>query len=147
MEHHLAQANVAYALASLDSPKMAGFVRASAHVNRAADAADGFVWRLQDAAAVPFLGDERWVVNVSVWQSMAAFETFSFSDPHRRIMQLRSRWFEPHNQPATACWWVPAGHLPDLAEAHRQVLRLWEDGTSAEVFGLGTGVPPAPPVS
>ena len=75
MDHHLAQANVAYALAPLDSPKMAGFVRASAHVNRAADSADGFVWRLQDAAAVPFLGDERWVVNVSVWTSMAAFET------------------------------------------------------------------------
>ncbi|WP_157965906.1 DUF3291 domain-containing protein [Euzebya rosea] len=145
MDHHLAQVNVAYAVAPLDSPRMAGFVRAAAHVNRAADAAAGFVWRLEDAAAVPFLGDERWVVNVSVWRSMADLEAFTFTDPHRRIMLLRGRWFEPHDAPATACWWVPDGHVPDLAEAHDRVRRLWEEGSSPDVFALGAGVPPPPP--
>lgn len=151
MGFHLAQVNVAYAVADLDSPAMAGFVRAQPHVNRAADANDGLVWRLQDESGgstnVPFLNDDRWVVNLSVWRSMADLEAFTFSDPHRKIMAMRKKWFEPHDKPATACWWVPAGHLPDTAEAERMLTRLWAEGSSDAVFALGAGAVPAPPAT
>lgn len=151
MSFNLAQVNVALALAPMDSPKMAGFVRALDHVNRAAEAAEGFVWRLQDesgdATAIPFLNDERWVVNLSVWRSLEELERLVHERPHQPIMGLRNRWFEPLDKPATACWWVPEGHLPDVAEAERMITRLWEEGPSAEVFGFGGGVPPAAPTT
>ncbi len=55
-EMHIAQVNVARALEPLDSPLLADFVAALAPVNALADAAPGFVWRLQtedgDATAV-----------------------------------------------------------------------------------------------
>ncbi len=44
---HLAQLNVARLLEPLDSPRLAQFVAALDEVNAAADAAPGFVWRLQ----------------------------------------------------------------------------------------------------
>ena len=49
-DHHLAQANFGRMLAPLDSPALAGFAAALDPVNALADAAPGFVWRLQDDA-------------------------------------------------------------------------------------------------
>ena len=48
MKFQLAQINVARALTPLDSPRMAGFVANLDRLNALADAAPGFVWRLQD---------------------------------------------------------------------------------------------------
>ena len=45
--HHLAQVNIALPVAPLDCPALADFVAALAEVNALADAAPGFVWRLQ----------------------------------------------------------------------------------------------------
>ena len=45
--HHLAQINVARLRAPIDAPETADFVAALAPVNAHADAAPGFVWRLQ----------------------------------------------------------------------------------------------------
>ena len=47
MEYLLAQVNIGRLLEPLDSPRLAGFVAALDQVNAAADAAPGFVWRLQ----------------------------------------------------------------------------------------------------
>lgn len=149
MPHHFAQVNVARAVAPLDSPVMADFMAALDHVNAAADVAPGFVWRLQDdsgnATSVPFLGDDRMIVNLSVWRSMADLEAYMYSAPHQPILRRRREWFEPLGKPATACWWVPAGHLPDVGEAATMLTRLWVEGSSDVVFALGRGVPPAPP--
>ena len=63
---HLAQINVARAVAELDSPVMAGFVSQLAEINALADRSPGFVWRLQtdagDATAVRAYGDPRIIV-------------------------------------------------------------------------------------
>jgi hypothetical protein len=45
--HHLAQLNIGRIPAPLDSPVLAGFVDNLEPVNAIADAAPGFVWRLQ----------------------------------------------------------------------------------------------------
>jgi hypothetical protein len=47
MDYVLAQANIARLLAPLDSEQLADFVAALDPVNAVADAAPGFVWRLQ----------------------------------------------------------------------------------------------------
>ena len=48
--YHVAQCNIGQVLAPLDSPQLAGFVAALEPVNRMADEASGFVWRLQTEA-------------------------------------------------------------------------------------------------
>jgi len=67
--------NVARLLHSLDAPETAGFVAALAPVNALADAAPGFVWRLQtdsgDATAIRVF--DAIIVNLSVWESLEAF--------------------------------------------------------------------------
>ena len=44
---HLAQVNIARAIALLDAPELADFVASLEPVNALADGAPGFVWRLQ----------------------------------------------------------------------------------------------------
>lgn len=64
----LAQLNIAVMRAPLDAPPMADFVANLDRINALADAAPGFVWRLQtaegDATAVRPLGDST-LVNMS----------------------------------------------------------------------------------
>ena len=71
---HLAQLNVARLAAPLDSPQLADFVASLDAINKLADAAPGFVWRLQtedgDATGMRALDDDRLIVNLSVWRSL-----------------------------------------------------------------------------
>jgi hypothetical protein len=50
MNVHLAQINIGRLRAPLDDPKIAGFVAPHDPINALADAAPGFVWRLQSAS-------------------------------------------------------------------------------------------------
>jgi hypothetical protein len=50
MNFHLAQINIGRLMAPLDDPKIAGFVAQLDPINALADAAPGFVWRLQSAS-------------------------------------------------------------------------------------------------
>jgi Domain of unknown function (DUF3291) len=47
MTLHLAQINIGRLIAPVDDPRIAGFVSQLDPVNAIADAAPGFVWRLQ----------------------------------------------------------------------------------------------------
>lgn len=62
MTHELAQVNISRLKYPLDSPELKDFVDGLDHVNGVADAAEGFVWRLQgeggDATGVGVFGDE-----------------------------------------------------------------------------------------
>lgn len=70
---HLAQVNIARMRAPLDAPLLAGFVARLDDMNALADAAPGFVWRLQtdagDATALRPYDDERILFNLSVWET------------------------------------------------------------------------------
>src|SRR5215467_13308179 len=72
MKHyHLAQINVGRMVAPVDSPRMAGFVALLDPVNREAEQAPGYVWRLQtpagNATGVQAFDDPRILVNYSIW--------------------------------------------------------------------------------
>ena len=138
--HNLAQVNIALPREPLDSALLADFVAALDPVNALADAADGFVWRLQtedgDATAIRAFGDDRLIVNMSVWESLEALRGFVYSGPHLEVMRRRREWFERIGTPILALWWVPAGTLPTVrrrraarrasrrARAHAARLRL-----------------------
>lgn len=81
--HQLAQLNVDRLLAPLDSAQLADLVHALDPVNALADASPGFVRRLQrddgNATGMRTLGDDMLIVNLSVWESPAAFTFASLS--------------------------------------------------------------------
>ena len=135
----LAQVNIALPAAPLDSARLAGFVTALEPVNAAADAAPGFVWRLEtedgDATAVRGFGDDRIIVNMSVWESVEALADFVYRDPgHLAVLRRRREWFPPMAEAHTVLWWVPAGHRPTVAEAEQRLALLREDGQSVAAF-------------
>src|SRR3954447_14758172 len=95
--YQLAQVNIGRPVAPLTQPELAGFVAALEPVNALADAAPGFVWRLQtedgDATAVRVLDDDALIVNMSVWASLETFTEFVFRGAHVEVMRRRRQWF------------------------------------------------------
>lgn len=135
---HLAQLNIARLLAPIDSPQLADFVAALEPVNALADAAPGFVWRLQtdegNATSIRPYDDDMLVVNMSVWESLDALRDFVFGAEHRAIMAGRRQWFERMADAYVVLWWVPEGHIPTVEEAKDRLERLRRDGPSEDAF-------------
>ncbi|WP_437926272.1 DUF3291 domain-containing protein [Sorangium sp. So ce291] len=153
--HHLAQVNIALPLEPLDSARLADFVAALDPVNALADAAPGFVWRLKtdggNATAVRAFGDDRILVNMSVWASAEALSDFVFRSPgHAAVMRRRREWFVPMKEAITALWWIPAGHTPTVAEAEERLEHLRQHGptprafTFRQLFAAPDALAPAP---
>jgi hypothetical protein len=151
VEYLLAQVNIARMREPLDSPLLAGFVAALDPVNALADAAPGFVWRLQtedgNALAVRAFdwdraGSAGVLINMSVWESVGALAAFVYSDEHREVMRQRRTWFSQMEAAHTALWWVPRGHVPTPEEAEERVIHLREFGPTVHAFTLREHFPP-----
>jgi len=151
MSHVLAQINVARLRAPLESPALADFVAALDPVNAAADAAPGFVWRLQtedgNATAVRAFewdagGSAGVIVNMSAWESAEALAAFVYSDAHRQILRRRREWFRPMAEAYAALWWIRRGTTPTTAEAEDRVRYLRAHGPTPYAFTLRVHFPP-----
>ncbi|GKQ40293.1 DUF3291 domain-containing protein [Streptomyces sp. A012304] len=149
----LAQVNISRLKFPLDSPELKDFVDALEPVNADAEAADGFVWRLQsesgDATDVRVFGDDWLIVNMTVWRDPEALTAYMYQGRHREMLSRRREWFERVREAMTALWWVPAGHRPTVAEAEARLLHLRAHGPTPYAFTLRTSFPAqgAEPVS
>ena len=144
--YHVAQCNIGRVRAPLDSPQLAGFVAALEPVNRMADEAPGFVWRLQteagDATAIRAFEDDMLLLNMSVWESIEALAEFTYRTPHRDVMRRRREWFERLADAYLVLWWVPAGTLPTVVEARARLEALRRDGPTLAAFTFHSPFPP-----
>ena len=135
---HIAQLNVARAVAPLDSPTLADFMAALDGVNALAEASPGFVWRLKsdsgNATDIRAGDDPQLIVNMSVWASVEALFAFVYRSAHNKVMVRRREWFEKPAEAYQVLWWVPAGHAPTLAEALARLAHLRAQGPSAHAF-------------
>lgn len=135
--HHLAQLNIAAMKAPLESAEMADFVANLERINTLAEAAPGFVWRLQDeagdATAIRPFGDEV-LVNMSVWQDVQSLSDYVYKSAHTEMLKRRREWFGRIEQAHQVLWWVPSGHRPDVAEAAERLAHLREHGATAHAF-------------
>ncbi len=135
--YHLAQLNIAKMKYPLDSLEMADFVARLEEINALADAAPGFVWRLQtdagDATGIDFFGADV-LVNMSLWSDLDALRDFAFRSAHRDVLARRRDWFDTLDEAYTVLWWVAAGHLPDLDEAAERLECLRRDGPGPRAF-------------
>jgi hypothetical protein len=53
---------------------------------------------------------------------------------HLDVLRRRREWFEALGEAYLALWWVPAGHIPSVAEAEERVAALRERGPTAYAF-------------
>lgn len=140
-QYHLAEINIGRTLAPLDSPVMAEFVEALAEINALADGSPGFVWRLQsddgNATAIRVYEDPLTIVNLSVWESVAALRAYAYQSRHVNFVRRRSEWFEslPQNS-YMALWWVPVGTLPTALEAKERLDHLTANGETPYAFSF-----------
>lgn len=135
---HLAQINIAHAIAPMESDVMEGFVSRIDEINALADKADGFVWRLQEeagnATGIQAYDDPNVVVNISVWQSLDYLKNFVYQTAHRELIKDRGLWFKQNMLSHLALWWIPEGCLPSLEEAKSKLILLDTMGPSADAF-------------
>jgi hypothetical protein len=136
---HLAQANIGRIRAPLDHATMDGFRTQLDPINALADQTPGFVWRLQtedgNAMAIrPDADDALMAINMSVWESLESLQQFVYRSAHVGPLRDRKQWFEPMDGPILVLWWVPAGHIPTVAEALDRLKYLKEHGPTAHAF-------------
>ncbi len=135
--YHLAQLNIAWMKAPLESPEMADFVANLERINALAEGSLGYVWRLQDeagdATTIRPFGDEV-LVNMSVWQDVQSLSDYVYKSAHTEMLKRRREWFERVEQMHQVLWWVPAGHRPSVAEAAERLAYLREHGATAQAF-------------
>jgi heme-degrading monooxygenase HmoA len=143
---HLAQLNVARMRAPLDDPSMADFVDNLERINKLGDASPGFVWRLQDddGAATSYrpFDDDDIIVNLTVWESVAALRAYAYTTEHRDFLRRRREWFLPLDSPYLALWWLPEGELPTVEDAVARLAHLAERGPSERAFTFASVVEP-----
>jgi hypothetical protein len=136
---HLAQVNIGRIVAPLDDPIMEGFKSQLDPINALADRSPGFVWRMQtedgNAMAIrPYADDDRMAMNMSVWESFDALQQFVYQTAHVGTLRDRKQWFEPMDGPILALWWIPAGHIPTVAEAKDRLAHLKAHGPTPHAF-------------
>ncbi|MEQ8177000.1 MAG: DUF3291 domain-containing protein [Amphiplicatus sp.] len=136
---HIAQLNVGTTAYDLDDPRMAGFVDNLDRVNAIAERSKGFVWRLKDeagdATGIKVSDDPRFIVNMSVWETVEDLERFVFATVHRKFYARGEEWFHKMTTPRFVMWPVPVGHRPTVEEALSRLDKLTEEGPSDEAFG------------
>lgn len=137
-EYHIAQLNIGRLLAPLGSPQTVDFEAALDPINALADAAPGFVWRLQDdegnATSFRPFPDDTLLINMSVWETIDALEEYVYRSNHLAVLRRRREWFEKLEEHHMVLWWVRAGHIPDLTEAGERLEQLRELGPTPEAF-------------
>ena len=135
---HIAQLNIARLRADRDDPVVAEFFAAIDPINAIADVSPGFVWRLQDesgdATGIRLWDDDRLIVNMSVWSSIAALEDYVYRSAHVGVMRRRREWFDRLEQRYLVLWWVPGGHIPSIDEAKARLEHLEAHGPTPTAF-------------
>jgi len=135
---HLAQINIARAVAPIDDPVMAEFVDQLEAINAVADASPGFVWRLQsesgNATDIQAYSDPRIIINMSVWESAEALFDYVYKSDHLSVLRRRRDWFERANRPIMALWWIEAGQTPSVEDGVARLDYLAEHGPTERAF-------------
>src|SRR5438477_1008897 len=138
MTFHLAQINIGRLIAPMDDPRIADYIAHLAPVNALADAAPGFVWRLQSAYGnamdISYNGDPAINVNMSVWESVETLREYVYKSNHVQVLRDRAKWFEKMNKPFACLWWVRAGHVPTVAEGRQRLEHYQTPGPTRYSF-------------
>jgi hypothetical protein len=148
MKYHLAQINIGRITgAAIDDPVMKEFVDQLDTINALAEESDGFVWRLKsgegNATSFNPYGDNRIIINFSVWESAEQLKAYVYNSAHTEVMRNRKKWFEKFGKPYYALWYVEKGTIPSVKEAVGRLDYLQTNGCSSHAFDF-SGLFPKP---
>jgi len=136
-EHHLAQLNIVKMKFDIDAPELCDFFARFDEINALADESPGFVWRLQlddeDSTAIDHFGPD-YLVNMSVWEDVDSLHCYVYRSAHSEVMARRKQWFDRMLEAYSVLWWIPAGTVPTIAQAHEHLQCLRDNGPDAEAF-------------
>ena len=134
----LAQINIAQLVAPEGDARVQPFFDALEQVNALADAAPGFVWRLQseggNATDIQPTPDPLLIVNMSVWQDAESLYDFVYRSAHSAQMMRRREYFQKFEGAFQALWWVAQGRRPTIEEGLSRLWLLDRYGPSAYAF-------------
>jgi hypothetical protein len=143
--HQLAQINIGRLIAPVGDPKVAEFVKQLEPINAIADRAPGFIWRLQSASGnatdIVYSDDPSMLVNMSVWESLEALRNYVYRSDHVRVFRDRAKWFVKLDKPIYCLWWVPAGHIPTVAEGRERMEHYQQHGSTPFSFWFSQPFP------
>ena len=136
---HLAQLNIAEAIASMASPEMTDFVNNIERINSLAESSPGYIWRLTDEGSdnsysMQLFDSEFIITNMSVWKDKESLFDFVYNTAHVEIFKRRKEWFSKMPQMHMVLWFINEGHIPDIEEAKERLQYLREHGESAYAF-------------
>jgi len=147
--YQLAQANVAYAIAPADDPRLADYVARLDEINRLADGSPGFVWRYLTDSRDPEqreFGDPLVLFNMSVWESIDALHAYTYRTAHSEVYAGRKKWFIDQKAVvgghALAMWWIQRGERPTVADAKQRLAAIVEHGPTERAFTFKQRFPP-----
>jgi heme-degrading monooxygenase HmoA len=147
--YHLAQANVAYALAPAEDPRLADYIARLDEMNQLADRSPGFVWRYLTDSRDPTqreFSDPFVLFNMSVWESIDALHAYTYRTAHSEVYAARKRWFVDHKAVvgghALAMWWIPSGERPTVTDAKSRLAEIVANGPSERAFTFKQRFPP-----
>jgi hypothetical protein len=74
------------------------------------------------------------LVNMSVWKSVEALRDYVYRSRHVAVLRDRAQWFQKMEKPHYCLWWVPAGHIPTVAEGRERLEHYQEHGPTPVSF-------------
>ncbi len=145
-DFHLAQVNIGRLIAPIDSPEIAPFVAGLDHINALAERSPGFIWRLKSASNnatdIPYSDDDPTIlVNMSVWDSIESLKAYVYNTEHVEYFRQRRAWFQKMDKPHYCLWWIPAGHIPTVAEAREHLEHYQQQGSTSFSFWFSQPFP------
>ncbi len=142
MNYHLAQLNLADAIADMDSPIMADFVNNTDRINALAGKSPGFVWSLEERSEdekedrVAIFGKESLLVNMTVWEDKQSLFDFVYKSMHKDIMIRKKEWFAKMPKMHMVLWFVPVGHQPTISEGKARLEHYRAHGATGFAFNF-----------
>jgi hypothetical protein len=137
---HLAQFNIAEAIAPMDSPVMADFINNTDRINALAEESPGFVWRFtdkgEDAYSVRAFDSDFILVNMSVWRDRDSLFQFVYQSGHMEIFRRKKEWFSKLPKMHMVLWYVEPGHQPTVLEGKERLDYLQKQGESKYAFSF-----------
>ncbi|WP_298553427.1 DUF3291 domain-containing protein [uncultured Algibacter sp.] len=136
---HLAEVNIAKPLAPMDNPIMQDFVNNVDKMNAIADAADGFIWRLQDEdkdEATAIFQDDSLIINMSVWENLESLFNYTYNSGHIKVFKRKKEWFSKMKMMHMAFWYVPEGYEPTFQDAKNRLDYLNKHGDTPYAFSF-----------
>ncbi|WP_396600959.1 DUF3291 domain-containing protein [Algibacter sp. R77976] len=137
--YHLAQVNIAKRLAPMDDPIMQDFVNNVDNMNAIADAAEGFVWRLQDEdkdEATHVFQDDSFIINMSVWENLESLFNYTYKSGHIEVFKRKKEWFSKMKMMHMAFWYVPEDYMPSFQDAKDRLDYLNTHGDTPYAFSF-----------